>query len=75
MIEKLCSKCKCKKKKFCFQDDEKNKFKTYQNCRNARKKYYDKNKDDINRKRREERACNGNIKCECGLLVKPEKWD
>ena len=38
-------------------------------------KYYDKNKDDINRKRREERACNGNIKCECGLLVKPEKWE
>ena len=38
MIEKLCSKCKCKKKNmFCFQDDEKNKFKTYQNCRNARK--------------------------------------
>ena len=26
-----------KKNMFCFQDDEKNKFKTYQNCRNARK--------------------------------------
>ena len=34
-----------------------------------------KNKDEINRKRRERRACNGNIKCECGLIVKPEKWD
>ena len=31
-----------------------------------------KHKDEINRKRREERACNGNIKCECGLIVKPE---
>ena len=36
--------------------------------------YYDKDKDvnDFNRKRREGRAFNGNIECECGLLVKPE---
>ena len=75
MTAKQCSKCKCKKDFIHFQDDEGGEFKTCQNCRDTRKRYYDKNKDSINSKRREERACNGNIKCECGLIVKPEKWD
>ena len=75
MTVKQCSKCTCKKDLLHFQDDEKNEFKTCQNCRDTRKRYYDKNKDSISSKRREERACNGNIKCECGLIVKPEKWD
>ena len=75
MTAKQYSECKCIKDFIHFQDDEKNEFKTCQNCRDTRKRYHDKNKDSINSKRREERACNGNIKCECGLIVKPEKWD
>lgn len=75
MTEKQCSKCKCKRPLFCFQDDENKEFKTCQNCRNTRQRYFEKHKEYINRKRREERSCNGNIECECGLVVKPEKWD
>ena len=30
-------------------------------CRRFRQRHYNKNKDEINRARREERACNGNI--------------
>ena len=75
MTVKQCSKCKCNKDLLHFQDDEGGEFKTCQNCRDTRKRYYDKNKDSINSKKREVRACNGNIKCERGLVVKPEKWD
>ena len=71
-----CSKCKCNKAVEHFQDKDNDKIlKTCQICRNARKRHYEKNKEDINRKRREERACNGNIQCECGLIVKPDRWD
>ena len=73
MDKKQCSKCKCNKLLFCFQDDNSDKiFKTCINCRETRQRYYQKHKEDINRKRREERACNGNIKCECGQIVRPE---
>ena len=75
MTEKQCSKCKCLKAMEHFQTGEGEYFKTCDVCRKSRQRHYDKNKDEINRKRREERACNGNIKCECGLIVKPEKWD
>ena len=75
MTDKQCSKCKCIKELFYFEKGDGEYFKTCTNCRNTRQRHYNKYKDEINRKRREERACNGNIKCECGLIVKPEKWD
>ena len=61
---------------FSFQDDNSDTiFKTCINCRETRQRYYQKHKEDINRERREERACNGHIKCECGQIVRPEKYD
>ena len=72
---KQCSKCKCNKPLLCFEKNDNEYFKTCINCRNTRQRHYEKHKADINRKRREERACNGNMKCECGLIVKPEKWE
>ena len=72
MTGKQCSKCKSIKAMEHFEKGEGEYFKTCDICRKSRQRHYDKNKDEINRKRREERACNGNIKCQCGRIVKPE---
>lgn len=70
-----CSKCKCNKSVEHFNDNENDNTQNLCNLQKCKKRHYEKHQEDINRKRREERACNGNIQCECGLSVKPENWD
>ena len=45
-------------------------------CREHSSRYREKNKDEINRKRREKTAQNGTLNCRgCGLRVLPEKFE
>ena len=62
MTEKQCSKCTSIKAMEHFEKEGNDKHvKTCIVCRRPRQKHCDNYKDDINRKKTEERACNGPI--------------
>ena len=67
----VCSGCKLVKHVGNFDG-----FKTCSWCREHSRRYREKNKDEVNRKKREKTAQNGAFNCRgCGLRVLPEKYE
>ena len=70
MEKKECKSC-------CVTKDieEFDGFKTCKKCREAKRKCYDKNKNEYNQARREERAKGSKLCEECGHRIKNESWE
>ena len=70
METKLCKSC-CASKGV----EEFDGFKTCNICRQAKRKCYEKNKNEYNQIRREERAKGSRLCEECGHRIRHENWD
>ena len=70
MEKRVCKSC-------CATKDveEFDGFKTFNRCREAKRKCYSKNKNEYNQARREERAKGSQLCEECGHKIKHENWD
>ena len=66
----MCKSC-------CASKDvgESDGFKTCKRCREAKRKWYDKNKNEYNQARKEERAKGSKLCEECGHKVRYENWE